>query len=48
MAETELALALALGLLVALARVHPWRACRTPLGRVNYELAQARERRRRR
>lgn len=35
---------LALGLVAA--RVATWRACRTPLGRVNHEMAQARERRR--
>lgn len=43
---TELALAIILGLLIALARAQAWRACRTPLGRVNYELARARARRR--
>lgn len=45
---TELALAVALGLVVAFARTatHWWR-CRTPLGLVNAELARARERRRR-
>jgi hypothetical protein len=35
-----------LGLLIACARVAAWRACRTPLGRVNYVMARARERRR--
>jgi len=44
---TELWVSLALGLLVALARVSAWRACRTPIGRVNYELAQQRARRQR-
>lgn len=43
----ELALAVALGLLVVLARISAWRACRTPLGRVNHQLAQQRARRRR-
>jgi hypothetical protein len=43
---TELAVAVILGLLVALARIQAWRACRTPLGRVNYEMAQVRARRR--
>jgi hypothetical protein len=42
----ELALTVALGLVVGLARAGAWWACRTPLGRVNYELAQQRERRR--
>ena len=45
---TELAIAVALGLAVAFARAGTvWWTCRTPLGRVNYELAQARARRRR-
>jgi hypothetical protein len=43
----ELVVAALLGLLVALARVAAWRACRTPIGRVNYELARQRARRRR-
>ncbi len=43
----EVFVAALLGLVVALARVSAWRACRTPLGRVNFELAQQRERRRR-
>lgn len=43
----ELGLAVLLGVVVACARVSVWRACRTPLGRVNYEIAQARARRRR-
>lgn len=45
-APVEIALLALLGLLVACARVTAWRACRTPLGKVNYQLARARERRR--
>jgi hypothetical protein len=45
----ELALTIALGLAVAFARAGAvWWATRTPLGLVNYELARARARRRRR
>jgi hypothetical protein len=43
----ELALVVVMGLLIVVARVSAWRACRTPIGRVNYELAQQRARRRR-
>jgi hypothetical protein len=42
----ELCVCAALGLVVGVARAAEWWACRTPLGRVNYEMAQARERRR--
>lgn len=44
---TELALAVVLGLVVGLARAGAWWACRTPIGRVNFELARVRARRRR-
>lgn len=43
----ELALCLALGIIIALAQAADWHARRTPLGRVNAELAEARARRRR-
>lgn len=46
--SVELGLTVLLGLLVAFARsISQWWQCRTPLGRVNYELAQQRARRRR-
>lgn len=45
-ATVELATLAAVALCLVASRVAAWRACRTPLGRVNYEMAQARERRR--
>lgn len=44
----ELAVVVAVGLVIAFARAGvDWWRCRTPLERVNYDLARARDRRRR-
>lgn len=43
----EIAVAVLMGLVVIIARVSAWRACRTPIDRVNHELAEQRARRRR-
>lgn len=43
----EIAVAVLMGLVVVIARVSAWRACRSPIGRVNHDLAEQRARRRR-
>jgi hypothetical protein len=45
--SVELGVTLLIGLVLVAERVSVWRACRTPIGRVNHEMAQARARRRR-